>query len=364
MKNYEEEYKEKLKNELNGEFEILGEYINSTTPTLHRHSCGYEWNITPNRIIQRRSCPKCSGKLKKTTESFKEEVKALVGDDYIVLGEYVNNKTKILMKHNTCGHEYEVRPDSFTSDGRRCPICSLNRKPHEKFVKEVKELVGDEYTVLGKYVRNSTKILIRHNDCDYEWEVSPTHFLAGSRCPYCANRKTIDEFKNEVYSLVGDEYTVLGEYINNKTHIKMKHNVCGLEWDTLPTNFISRDARCPKCAGKLKRTTEEYKEIVKNLVGDEYDVLGEYVNTGIKVLTKHNTCGHEYEVRPDDFIRGRRCPKCANTGISNLEKEIGEYIKNIYDGEIKFNDKEILSGLEVDIYIPDLKIAIEFDGLY
>ena len=34
-----------------------------------------------------------------------------------------------------------------------------------------------------------------------------------------AKRKTTEEFKKEVYTLVGNEYSVLGNYINNKTKI-------------------------------------------------------------------------------------------------------------------------------------------------
>lgn len=46
----------------------------------------------------------------KTHEQFVEEVRQQRGDEYTVLGQYKGNKTKILMKHNTCGTEWEVRP--------------------------------------------------------------------------------------------------------------------------------------------------------------------------------------------------------------------------------------------------------------
>ena len=76
MKDYKKEYIEKLKNELNGEFELLGEYNGSNENALHRHTiCGYEWEITPNRIIQRHSCPKCSGKLKRLLNLLKKKSK-------------------------------------------------------------------------------------------------------------------------------------------------------------------------------------------------------------------------------------------------------------------------------------------------
>ena len=38
------------------------------------------------------------------------------------------------------------------------------KKTHEKFVEEVFNLVGDEYEVLGRYVNAKTKILMRHSE--------------------------------------------------------------------------------------------------------------------------------------------------------------------------------------------------------
>ena len=46
------------------------------------------------------------------------------------------------------------------------------------------------------------------------------------------------------------------------------------------------------------------------------------------------------------------------------EKEIVEYIKSIYSGEVIENSKKIISPKELDIYLPELNLAIEFNGLY
>jgi len=51
-------------------------------------------------------------------------------------------------------------------------------------------------------------------------------------------------------------------------------------------------------------------------------------------------------------------------GVSKLEQELVEFIKNIYKKTIILNDNIILSGKELDIYLPDVKIAIEFNGTY
>ena len=51
-------------------------------------------------------------------------------------------------------------------------------------------------------------------------------------------------------------------------------------------------------------------------------------------------------------------------GFSEEEKELLDFVKSIYKGEIIENDRKILEGKELDIYLPDEKLAFEFDGLY
>ena len=51
-------------------------------------------------------------------------------------------------------------------------------------------------------------------------------------------------------------------------------------------------------------------------------------------------------------------------GVSKLEKELQQFVKDNYTQNIIFNDNVVLSGHELDIYLPDLKLAIEFNGTY
>jgi len=62
------------------------------------------------------------------------------------------------------------------------------------------------------------------------------------------------------------------------------------------------------------------------------------------------------------------CVACnpINKFYSNQEKQLSDYIKSIYNGEINENvrKKELIFPYEIDIYLPELKIAIEFNGDY
>jgi len=49
---------------------------------------------------------------------------------------------------------------------------------------------------------------------------------------------------------------------------------------------------------------------------------------------------------------------------NSKEKEILEFIKENYNGEILTNTRKIIHNKELDIYIPEFKFAIEYDGIF
>lgn len=51
-------------------------------------------------------------------------------------------------------------------------------------------------------------------------------------------------------------------------------------------------------------------------------------------------------------------------GVSKLEIELQQFVKENYGGNIELNNNQILSGHELDIYFPDIKLALEFNGTY
>ena len=218
---------------------------------VRHNKCKTEWYIKPHKFLLGARCYKCYlESRKKGHEVFKKEVYDLVGDEYIVVSKYKNIKTKVTMRHVKCGNVWKVVPLSFLR-GNRCPKCSRYAlKSTEKFAREVKEKTKNEYLVLGEYKNFDSRVMVKHKTCGSEFFTFPNTILRGSACKKCANekkRKGIDEFKREVTNLVGDEYIICGEYRNNKTKIDIKHIVCGNVWSVAPSNFL-RGRRCPKCS--------------------------------------------------------------------------------------------------------------------
>ena len=70
--------------------------------------------------------------------------------------------------------------------------------------------------------------------------------------------------------------------------------------------------------------------------------------------------------RLDRYHVSNPCYLCNPFGyhISGKQKNIFDYVKSIYSGNIIENDTSVLDGLEIDIYLPELKIGFEFNGDY
>lgn len=62
------------------------------------------------------------------------------------------------------------------------------------------------------------------------------------------------------------------------------------------------------------------------------------------------------------------CIQFKNFGIDihpNVgQQQVFDFIKSIYSGTILLNDRKVLDGKEIDIYLPELNIGIEYDGIF
>lgn len=100
---------------------------------------------TPNSVGNKKfSCPSCSKTRVKTTFEFKKEVFDLYGGEYVVVGEYHNSKTKIEIFHNTCKTTFYTKPNSFLSQYKFCTCC--NSSVGEKIIKNFLDESTISYT--------------------------------------------------------------------------------------------------------------------------------------------------------------------------------------------------------------------------
>ena len=90
------------------------------------------------------------------------------------------------------------------------------------------------------------------------------------------------------------------------------------------------------------------------------------------VETKCPKCG-KYDIHSfnnvyhlkSEIYMPRLCHSCYKSlSTSKYEDEIADYISTFYSGELVRNSRNIISPLELDLYYPDKKIAVEFNGDY
>lgn len=240
------------------------------------------------------------------------------------------------------------------------------KKTHEEFLKEVKDKFGEEYSILTEYKNARTKIKIMHNKCRRKYERRPDS-VNNITCKFCSRiRYTEEEIKEKIKTITNNEYELIGNFTKINAKSKIRHNKCGYEWDCNLHHFINNGTRCPICIGKnIKKDTETFKKEVYKEVGDEYDVLGDYKTTHEKIKMKHNICNKIFEVRPSDFLSHKnRCPFCNN--LSKGENEISKVLDKLnlkYIKEYKFEDCKNIIDLKFDFYIPNINLVIEYDGI-
>lgn len=119
--------------------------------------------------------------------------------DNIKLWLKLNNKPFILLSDKYIGNGSKNKNDKLTfmcidnnhifdmtwndmHNSKVCPKCYHRYSNEEEFLKCVKDTYGDEYTILGRYINSQTKILVKHNICNNEFEIKPNHFLQNHGC--------------------------------------------------------------------------------------------------------------------------------------------------------------------------------------
>lgn len=118
--------------------------------------------------------------------------------------------------------------------------------------------------------------------------------------------------------------------------------------------------------GQMKRSYLQF--ISKSKVVKPCFTLEQFIDyrlTGIEDFEfECKKCKKKFMSNWDNGI-ARPCPYCANSGISKEECSLHDFVASLVGGaNVYHNDRSLLSPLEVDIFIPSKKIAIEYDGLY
>lgn len=230
---------------VNPDVEILGEIINGNTKVLTRCKvCGYKWEVIPQSLKSGKGCPKCAGRL---TSAEQVAAIAKINPNVEILGKIINTRTKVLCRCKVCHHEWNATPDNL-KHGKGCPACAGHMRLTHKEQIEAIAKVNPNVEVLGEIINNSTKVLCRCKICGYKWNVTPNHLKHGYGCPECAGNRKLTHYEHVAsINKVNPNVEILGEITGVDKKVLCRCKICGHKWFTIPSN-LKQGRGCPRCA--------------------------------------------------------------------------------------------------------------------
>lgn len=231
------------------------------------------------------------------------------------------------------------------------------RKTNQEFLSEVREK-HPSIRVLGKYAGSKEHILVECGQCGYRWSPQAGSLQQGKGCPRCAGKlkRTTKQFVSELEEKK-PSIEVLGNYVDTSTKIEVRCKNCGHVWSAPPVMLLSKSG-CPKCAGNQKKTTQEFCSDLE-AINPNIEVIGEYVTSKTKLEVSCKRCGWKWKATPNVLLRGSGCPNCYRGSTSYLEQCIYVSLCHILGADQVQNRDRSAIGAELDIYVPSKCLAIE-----
>lgn len=135
---------------------------------------------------------------------------------------------------------------------------------------------------------------------------------------------------------------------------------------------VENSISSPEIREKILKTRKEnyypiFLELLKKKNISYLSSKEDYINrTVLKFKCGYcsNEWTREYSDNPTAGVNGIHCPYCAKAHASKAEKDLLAYVKSLYSGTILSNDRKLIKPYELDIYLPEKKLAFEFNGTY
>ena len=284
-------------------------------------SKGHEWQATIDRRSQGKGCPYCSGRNAIKGKNDLQTVNPALAKEWNHDKNNGLTPTDVLPSSNKkvwwkCGkgHEWQAMIRS-RNDGRGCPYCSGRHAVNGKNdLQTVNPVLATEWNYERNcglmpmdVLPNSNKKVWWKCSKGHEWQSTVANRNNGNGCPYCLGR-----------------YAVKGE-----NDLQTVNPALVKEW-----NYEKNDDLKP----------EEFT-----------------ANSNKDVWWKCSK-GHVWHASIANRSKGNGCPVCNSERKTSFpEYALAYYLKRSgLDVVHSYRAK----GYELDIYIPSLKIAIEYDGYY
>ena len=388
---------------LNGDLQVGSVTSGTDRKVWWLGPCGHEWDAIVNvRTKQRQGCPICAGKRVLAGFNDLATIDPRVSSEWhpikngeVLASEINAGNSKKAWWLGPCGHEWHAQIKDRVQKQTGCPVC------------------------IGRLIIQGINDLAKtHPDLATYWnhdknKLRPTEVVAGSKqkvywicpvghefyrpicdisikttgyCPDCSPKKIVSgftDFATKFPEVAKDWHPtknldLLPNQVSPESHDKVWWlGSCGHEFMSAIRNRAKKKTSCPVCLNQT--VLPGYNDLVTlnpNLAR-EWHPTKNIGLTPTEITPGSNkriwwlcSKGHEWNA----FVSGRHwqgygCPHCnASTYVSKPEQAIADFI-SANGFTVKQSDRSLLKGSgigakEIDIVVPEAKLAIEFNGLY
>lgn len=154
-----------------------------------------------------------------------------------------------------------------------------------------------------------------------------------------------------------------------------KCSKCGYEWSASVEHRANRRQGCPVCSGRV--VTDDYnlykwcmdngdfgKQLIEEYSKDnDTDMKNLFPFSSMYIKWECKKCGCRWETKLSHRTRYKTgCPKCSNKVSTSFGEQIIYYILKRELPQFTVLNREKVNNFEIDIFIPELKLGIEYSG--
>ena len=280
------------------------------------------------------------------------------------------------------GHTWEASISNVVGKGQRCPYCAGKRIIDGQtdlaavFPEIASELV-DQTLGSSLAVSSNKSVEWKCRKCGYIWKASvASRTRVHSGCPRCfglVRTRGVNDLESllpEVASMLADPS--LGPTLSPGSERKVLWHCkqCDSTWEAKPALMVRNKGLCPYCRNiKHRKDLNDfatlYPELTKELVNPD-EAVGASPHSSKKFNWKCSK-GHIYAASMSNRTAKQPtgCPECAKLRSASVEQEDVLSVVRLLlpDTEIISADRTLIAPKELDIVIPALRLAIEFNGV-
>ena len=362
--------------------------------------CGNSWQSSPGQRAKS-GCPFCANlKVKKGFNDLETTCPDLVNEwDYEKNGDLLpsqvvkGSERKAWWKCEK-GHSWQAAINSRAGSGRGCPYCSnqkilvgyndiFSTSPELREEWDYEKNTIDPSTVAAGSNKRAYWVC---KECGHKWNaIISSRTQAKYGCPKCSREKSqvlrlktmasnnplferypelLKEWDFEKNANI--DISLLAASSNRYAWWKCEK---GHSFKSRINSRTMNNVGCPYCHGqKVLTGVNDLQTLIPELA-EEWDYEKNYplkpsevFSHGVKhVWWKCPACGNSWKAKIDNRANGRGCPNCNLKGTSFIEQTLFFYLKTVFTDAL---NRYLYFGTELDIYIPSIRTAIEYDGSY